>query len=333
MAGPDGRILPEAYLWSGDVRARAYTGAGGLLYLEAAEGDLVLAAQAPGYLRSAEQRVHVGAAGDATVLTFRLSRVPLGTVKGFVVAQITGAAVTDAHIELRMPGGVARAAQPVKSGPDGSFTLTDVPAGRYELYAWSGASKVGPVFVTVKQGGIAKPKLVMPQTGRLEIRVVDQDGKPVPFASVFTSAMGREQVQTSTDGGGEAVQVLAIGSYRVTARAGERRVAEAQVVQVTRGKTRVVVLTMEPAQTGTVAVRVIAGGTGAARSDALVRLTDAAAPDRIDELMRTDALGDVRFFEIPVGEYDVTLEGGGAPPVRVKVTAGETAEVVLEGEE
>ncbi|HYF76742.1 MAG TPA: carboxypeptidase regulatory-like domain-containing protein [Symbiobacteriaceae bacterium] len=330
VLGPDGRILPEAYLWAGDVQARAYTGAGGLLYLEAAEGDLVLAAQAPGYLRSAEQRVQVGAAGDAMTLTFRLSRVPLGTVKGFVVAQITGAAVADAHIELRMPGGVARAAQPVKSGPDGSFTLTDVPAGRYELYAWSGESKAGPVFVTVKRGGIAMPKLVMPQVGRLEIRVVDQAGKPVPYASVFTSAVGREQSQISTDGGGEAVQALAVGSYRVTARAGEHRVVEAQVVKVERGKTRVVVLTMVPAQTGTVAVRVMAGGSGV--SDALVRLTLPADPDRVDELMRTDALGDVRFFEIPVGEYDVTLEGGGAPPVRIKVTAGETAEVVLEGE-
>jgi hypothetical protein len=331
VVGPDGRILPDAYLWSGDALARAYTGAGGLLYLEAAEGDLVLAAQAPGYLRSAEQRVHLGAAGDPMTLTFRLRRVPLGTVKGFVVAQITGTAVAEAHIELRMPGGVARAAQPVKSGPDGSFTLVDVPAGRYELYAWSGASKAGPVFVTVKQGGIAKPKLVMPQVGRLEIRVVDQEGKPVPYASVFTSAVGREQSQTSTDGGGEAVQALAVGSYRVTARAGGRRAVEAQVVRVERGRTRVVVLTMEPARTGTVAVRVTAAGSGV--SDALVRLTDPADPDRVDELMRTDASGDVRFFEIPVGEYDVTLEGGGAPPVRVKVTPGETAEAELEGEE
>lgn len=332
VLGPDGRVLADASLWSGDTRLHTETDGEGNLLGSVEEGEQTLTAHSPGYAWSAAQTIRIGPAGDPPTLTFTLTRQPGGNVRGRTVAQGTGKPLPNVHVELRMIGGVLRAAPPVKSGPDGTFAFADVPPGQYELYGWGDESRVGPVLVTVKQGTVARPTLNMPAMGTLEVRVVDQKGEPIPYASVMTSQVGGGQWYMSTNKAGEALQSLGVGSYRVTARTSEHRVLAAQVVQVEHRKATEVVLTMEPAETGTVSVRVTDAATGAGVYGALVRLTDPAAPDSVDELVRTDGAGDVRFFDIPVGEYDLSVDGSAARPVRVKVTAGATAEVMLKGD-
>jgi subtilisin family serine protease len=70
--------------------------------------------------------------GQTTTLDFSLTRVATGTVSGHVLDSV-GAPVANARVEI-----LDTPIPPVFSGPDGSYTIPDVPVGQYQARASSG---------------------------------------------------------------------------------------------------------------------------------------------------------------------------------------------------
>ncbi|MDF2629458.1 MAG: hypothetical protein K0R39_3289 [Symbiobacteriaceae bacterium] len=167
VVGADGQTVPDGYVLVDGRRVETETGDDGNLLFTADEGDLVITAEAPGYRRSEEQLIHVGAPGDPSALTIRLTRENAGTVKGRATAPGTGGGVTGAagmQVELRRVGAKSPVVPPVTTGPDGSFAFVDVEPGEYEVIGLGDGVAAGPVRVKVKKGATARPTLKVRST-------------------------------------------------------------------------------------------------------------------------------------------------------------------------
>ncbi len=165
----------------------------------------------------------------------------LGQILGRVSRSDTGEPVPKAQVEL-YPGNpeTAEAAGPeriVRTGPDGTFVFSDLPAGTYGVSVWrNGFSEFSPHddrhsegrYITLKPGQKAENlDLRLNPTGVIAGQVSDEDQEPVQGLEVFALRVnfqpgGRKQVsasgQTVTDDlGNFRLSNLTPGSYYVSA--------------------------------------------------------------------------------------------------------------------
>jgi protocatechuate 3,4-dioxygenase beta subunit len=113
--------------------------------------------------------------------------------------------------------------EPVQSGADGVFRISDVPAGSYRLYAVFGTNEVPDwvaeaVPVSVESGQITRGVQVTAQRGALlEVAVVGQgDRKPVAQAHVGAYRDNNQRAAV-TDSKGIARLRLSPGDYQISA--------------------------------------------------------------------------------------------------------------------
>ncbi len=178
----------------------------------------------------------VAQAGDATPavveppkpgeeITLRLGRP--AAIEGRVIME-SGEPAAGALLRIQ-PGGGENAATrgvvlaalrlngPHAIGPDGAFRLVGLPAGTYELQASAGTGQnVRPAKATVEvQPGkpIRGIEIRMPSGRVLHGRVVDSDGRAVPYADLSTYGEDpRPPVTADRDGG---FRIVAMSGYKV----------------------------------------------------------------------------------------------------------------------
>src|SRR5216684_2204181 len=165
----------------------------------------------------------------------------LGQVLGRVSRSDTGEPIPKAQVQLSPADPeTSKSAGPeriVRTGPDGTFVFSDLPAGTYGVSVWrNGFSEFSPHddrdsegrYVTVKPGQkLENLNLRLNPTGVIAGQVSDEDQEPVQGLEVFALRVnfqpgGRKQVsasgQTVTDDlGNFRLSNLTPGSYYVSA--------------------------------------------------------------------------------------------------------------------
>ncbi|HVI03806.1 MAG TPA: carboxypeptidase regulatory-like domain-containing protein [Enhygromyxa sp.] len=223
---------------------------------------------------------------------------------------------------------------------DGSFALSGLLAGDYELGVWSQGYPPlpEPVAVELAEGtNVEDLRVVLPATGRLEGIVRDEAGEPVAGVTVETGlvdAWSNNRARTGDDGRFRFEHVQ-LGRHRVSAQIGwfdQMRApgttdddVQGELVDVTEQATAEVELVVER-RAGTIRGRVV-DGDGAPIGDAFVdvsRMSDSAAAatawsrmsmrwgwDRKPVL--TDQDGAFELRELTDGKYIIRAyrEGGG----------------------
>jgi hypothetical protein len=169
------------------------------------------------------------------------SSAGLGSISGVVTKRPSGEPAAGAVIKiLNEPFGAAppgAQGQSVTAGPDGSFILNDVEAGRYWMvanlqgylpveYGQRSPTGVGTSF-DVRAGQRVTARLALWPTSGISGRVVDADGDPVGRVQVVAlqqvyeggkPALTIAQTVATNDRGEYRMFWLTPGSYRVAAR-------------------------------------------------------------------------------------------------------------------
>ena len=163
-----------------------------------------------------------------------------GVIRGFVVAADTGHPLRRARVQLRAIGGGRQFV--AMTGADGTFALSALPAGRYELRASKGryvdtgfgarrAGSPGRPFELAEGQTMDDVSIVLPTAGVITGRVVDDAGEPL--AGVQVSPLRRVYVdgtlrlvpsgsqRTTDDSGTFRLFGLAPGKYYLSATAME----------------------------------------------------------------------------------------------------------------
>ena len=279
--------------------AQGETDETGRFRLEGLEtGAYTVTITASGYKDAVAEAV-VPEEGQPKALTVPLKRG--AAIRGRVVdAQEAPAAGVDVYAEQAVmqvrsstdypSGGSAR------TGPDGSFVIEGLEAGRYEVVAEDETGAQARELVEAGSGTDVVLRLLSP--GAVEGTVVSPDGTPVAGARVLTFAPGRpmEGERTTDAGGSFAFENLSPGSYRVAASHEKYGSAGRQV-------------TVEPGRTARVEIAFPRGGVvlGTVRGlapqelkDCLVLSSAAGSPGR------PAADGTFRLEGVPVGVSQVT---------------------------
>jgi hypothetical protein len=183
-----------------------------------------------------------------------------------------------------------------RTGPDGSFVIEGLEAGRYEVVA---EDETGAQARELVEAGSSEEVVLRLQSpGAVEGTVVSSDGTPVAGARVVTFAPGRpmEGERTTDASGSFALENLPPGSYRVAASHEKYGSAGRQV-------------TVEPGRTARVEIAFPRGGVvlGTVRGlapqelrDCLVLSSGAGSPGH------PAADGTFRLEGVPVGVSQVT---------------------------
>ena len=145
-------------------------------------------------------------------------------VRGRVLDASTGAAIADAHIEIRTAGGDGMlSARGAQTDSGGSFLIDDVARGSYEAVATKEGYGHQSLTLTVADSAEPLDFKLSPGSG-IMLRVVDlRDQRPIGATARVTDAQGREVPVGDMfrfAGGTEPLKLtLAPGSYRVTVSA------------------------------------------------------------------------------------------------------------------
>jgi protocatechuate 3,4-dioxygenase beta subunit len=281
---------------------------GGLL-----PGDLELQVTAAGY-RSAARPATIVSDGDTSDLTIVLDRglAISGRVVDAAGAPVGGAEVTAAEAaRSRVPTRSEGLSAPARSGPEGTFRVDGLAAGRWEL----AASDDGHRYATeVVEAGSNDVVLRMQAPGQVRGRVVGDDGAPLPEARVTASGRGltvRERPVDET--GAFTLGEVTPGKIHIQAAA-PGRAAGSETVMVEADRAAEVTVTLKLG--GTIQGRVV----GLPPAD-VERCTVAAGSAEV----RTRADGTFLLEGVRDGAAEVTASvdaGRRRKSVRTEVTAG-----------
>jgi hypothetical protein len=151
---------------------------------------------------------------------------PAGGVEGTIIVEGSNQPPPVARLALRPEGRASFAfggLDPVPSGADGAFRISDVPAGSYQIHAVFGANPVPDWVadvapVSVESGQVTRGvQVTAARGGLLEVAVLGENDRK-PLAQVMVNAYKIEfQSAASTDSNGIALLRLLPGDYQITA--------------------------------------------------------------------------------------------------------------------
>jgi hypothetical protein len=151
---------------------------------------------------------------------------PAGGIEGTIIVEGSNQPPPVARLELRPEGPASFSfggLDPVESGAEGAFHISDVPAGSYEIHAVFGTNPVpdwvaDATLISVESGKVARGvQVTAARGGLLEVAVLGQDDRK-PLAQVMVNAYKDEfPSAASTDSNGIALLRLLPGDYQVTA--------------------------------------------------------------------------------------------------------------------
>jgi len=289
----------------------ARTGSDGRFRLEGLpDAGVDLAVQATGKALPNSGRESVGPdsmpwrSGDMAI---KLVLEPAGSVEGKVVEQDSGRPVSDVHLVLQpQHGGFfgVALAEPVRSGPDGTFKIADVAAASYRVHATFGPDALPDwvaesVPVTVGSGRVTRGVQVSGvRGGLLQVRTTAKADRQ-PIEDVIVSAY-REDFQTTAKSATNGVAVLRLlpGDYQVNAYRDNYR-GDNQAATVRVGETNRLDIELSPPPKVTGVVRRPDGEPAVGAQVRIVGHGPMGAPE-----MTTDATG---RFE---AEWDSRNYGG-----------------------
>ncbi|MCL5098106.1 MAG: carboxypeptidase-like regulatory domain-containing protein [Candidatus Omnitrophica bacterium] len=236
----------------------ARTGADGRFRIKGfptnATADLVVSA--PGKAMRRPEREYTGpdtmlcVAGQQDI---KLVVEPAGTIEGRIALEPTGQPIAGARFLLEPSDPRTRAGarlEPVLSGSDGSFRITNILAGSYRLRALDTNAPANwiaePVTVDVESAQTTRDILVKAtKGGLLRVSVFDKiDRKPVAKAGVSAARKDYYSVG-STESNGVVVLRLPPGEFHVSAYRESSR-AEPVSATVELGKTNLLEIELSP---------------------------------------------------------------------------------------
>jgi hypothetical protein len=315
-------------------------------------GSYRLSAVAPGYLQPSMPSVSLAAGSAPSVVTLKLVRG--GAVVGRVVDS-RGAAAAGAQIRCvasgledlsvqvgplpmaaeaaALPSGTGRAlgtARFVRADREGRFSVPDLIPGRYHLdVAHPGAEPLRTDEILVAPGAPRNVGTVSLRQGiALAGRVVDEGGFPLEGARVAIDPTGVPEgtsgQTTLTDGGGRWALALRAGSYRISARAAGRGVA--QVVATVEAGAPPIELRLVRAEARLEGMAKDDGGRPLARARIVVRSvgSEAAAGSTV-----TDAGGHFSVPGLPAGDVQVEITHPDYPATTRDAATGTFAQLVV----
>jgi hypothetical protein len=315
-------------------------------------GSYRVSATAPGYLQPSMPVVSLAPDSPARSVTLKLVRG--GSVVGRVVDPRGGAAagaqircvasgLEDLSVQIgplpmaaeaaALPSGTGRAlgaARFVRADRDGRFSVTDLIPGRYHLdVAHPGSEPLRSDEILIAPGQQRNIGTVSLRPGiALAGRVVDEGGFPIEGARVAIDPTGVPEgtsgETTLTDGGGRWALALRAGSYRVSARAAGRGVA--QVVTRVEAGAPPIELRLVRAEARLEGMVKDDAGRPLARARIVVRAvgSDAAAGSAV-----TDAGGHFAVPGLPAGDVRVEIAHPDYPVTTREATTGTYAQLVV----
>ncbi len=201
-------------------------------------GMALLFARAPGKVLAKRKIESLGPdtmtrPGDAEI---KLALVPAGRVQGTVVTE-SGEPLAGVSLWLQpQDGGFLLPPEPVETGANGAFAISEVTEGSYALQAIVGTNRmpdlvIAQVPVSVAPGeATGDIKLVATKAGLLEVTVRDEKGEPASGATITANGSKGSQSNVS-DALGKALFRLVPGNYTLSAYKDPARV-ENQAVSV-----------------------------------------------------------------------------------------------------
>ncbi|MHC1764787.1 MAG: carboxypeptidase regulatory-like domain-containing protein [Verrucomicrobiia bacterium] len=180
----------------------------------------------------------------------KLALVPAGRVQGIVTTE-SGEPLAGVIVWMQpQGGGFLLPPDPVETGADGAFGVTNVAEGGYVIQAHFGTNKTAELVIPQLPVSVAfgettgDIKLVATQGGLLEVTIRDDKGEPASAASI--AAHGEKGGQNSvSDKSGKALLLLVPGSYTLSAYKENAR-SENQAVTVEAGATNRVEMQFQP---------------------------------------------------------------------------------------
>lgn len=232
--------------------------------------------------------------------------LPTGDVKGTVYDAQTKKGVAEATVRLFRAGNSFTQ----ESRSNGSFHLTDLPAGEYRYVITRHRFKPleGAVVVQAKRDATVSAAL-QPKPGSLVGRVSSSQGKPLAGISVSLPAL---KLETMTDGTGEyQFQDVSPGQHQLVFNQGVQRLATT-LVKVQSDETSTENLVTKPMETqadkgGTLSGKVVDQSTRRPLSGAKV----VVEAKELTVLTISGPDGTFRVTDLPSGRYKVSVSRPG----------------------
>ena len=216
---------------------------------------------------------------------------------------------------------------------DGSFALTDVSAGTYNVYVGDDLGTVVSRITVPETGNVTDWSLVMSQGGRVSGRVVDVDTREgIEDATVIVSSLDGESAYAATTGadGYFAVTCVNENYYAIQVTADGYVDAGTDAFELEEDAAYSTVI--ELAAAGGIAGQILDGS-----GDPVALATVSATGPLAVKSVETDASGNYEIRSLPEGSYSVAAVADGyAPGERADVaviTGGTTPDqdIVLNG--
>lgn len=201
------------------------------------------------------------------------------------------------------PGSSAR------TGADGRFRITGLPAGLYEVWARaSGHADMDPIEVDLGSGESLEGLVFqVPESATIQGRVLEADGQPAREALVVCGG----QASRTDSAGTFQLDRVRLGRQSIEARLGPRRVV--REVEVRRGDSYVELVLPDGAM---VSGRVWHEGGGVlARGAVSLSSQESTSPNRF---ARTDDDGRFQIENLSFGSYSVEVSAHDGSPLAVE---------------
>ncbi|MCD6351243.1 MAG: carboxypeptidase regulatory-like domain-containing protein, partial [Armatimonadetes bacterium] len=226
------------------------------------------------------------------VVDFVIKQQEPGAIAGLVTAEGTGEAVQGAQVCANPIVGTDENGDPldpppgtwpkcVQTGPDGSYTIGDLPAGDYEVTVdgtAAGYGTAGPETVTVNPGGTTRADFALPAAdGQVVATVMARDGQgnvvgPLAGATVEVLDQGRKVADGVTGNDGVATISVQPGQYTVVADAPGYGRSTPQAVTVRSQQDTAVTVYMDPQPPGSLSGRIVSAVSGQPVGGITIRL-------------------------------------------------------------
>jgi hypothetical protein len=314
-----------------------------------------LEATRPGYTIDKYDGEFVHGGLGFRIVDFVIKQREPGSISGIVTAEATGQAIQGVKVCVSPYVPEEDEGEPTQPPPgewprctvtgfDGSYTISELPAGDYEITVDGsevGYGVVGPDVVTVNAGGTTRADFALPAAdGRIVATVLarDEEGNvkgPLAGATVDVLSAGRKITSGVTDTQGVARIAVQPGQYTVVGDAPGYGRSAPQPVAVRSQEDTAVTILMDPQPPGSVLGRIVSGVSGQPVGGVEIRLlvggVQYASVVSTGELQRDTPDGPLynfKFTQAPAGTVVVRpiAEGYASEPRELSV-------IVVSGEE